>query len=297
MENLNKKNRALLSSISLYVQALGYKPRSQSSLKSGVKAFLLWLEKREILSLNQVDISTLKAYQDYLETRPKQHGEGGLSSKMIRDYLSSVGLLFKHEEQQGKLQINPMSSYVLPKAESERRGILSQEEIGRLYESCLSIKERCVLHIYYGLGLRRKEGEALNIEDVDYRTGWLSVLSGKGGQSRSMPLSSVIKEDLQRYIQEERGASKEAALLLNEQGKRLRGYSSLKILRKLLKEAGLSQKIDLHSLRHSIATHLLQSGMDLEQVRQYLGHQHIESTQRYIHYDAKRLFTEQVSEQ
>ncbi|BDS10678.1 tyrosine-type recombinase/integrase [Aureispira anguillae] len=295
MEKLSKTNKKLLEDFALYVQALGYKTGSQQSLKGGVKAFLLWLESQSIKGLTTVKRSDLKAYQIYLENRPKQRSAGGLSSKMIRDYLSCVRMLFKYAEQQNSLLINPMSSYVLPPCKSERRAILNRLEIEQLYQACESLKERCVLHIYYGLGLRRKEGERLNINDIDYRKGWLSVLEGKGGKGRSMPLSPVIQNDLRAYVLEERGQSSSPALLLNKNGKRLRGYSSLLILKQLLKRTGIGKKIDLHSLRHSIATHLLQSGMALDEVRRYLGHSHLESTQRYLHYDARQLFTEQVS--
>ena len=79
------------------------------------------------------------------------------------------------------------------------------------------------------------------------------------------------------------------AFLLNINHKRLRGASALLILKKLLKRAKITKKIDLHCLRHSIATHLIHKGMPLEQVRDYLGHSHLESTQKYIHYDPRKL--------
>lgn len=295
METLNKSYQNLLEEVSLYLQALGYQTSSQSSITSGVKAFLLWLEKESINALNLVERSTINHYQAYLENRPNERRTGGLSSKMIRDYLSSVGLLFKYLERQGKLSINPMSGYVLPKVESEKRQILSVLEVEQLYGVCKSLKERCVLHLYYGMGLRRSEGAALNLKDVDYRKGWLTVVKGKGGKGRSLPMSNQIQADLKGYVLEERGFSKSEALLLNRINKRLSGNSSLLILRKLLKRAQLNAQIDLHSLRHSIATHLVQSGMELEQVRQYLGHAHLESTQRYLHYDNRKLFTAQLS--
>jgi len=295
MENTSRIYQKPYDFFSLYIQAIGYKRHSQSSLQLGVKEFFSWLITQGIYSLTIVDLETIKSYQVYLENRPNKRTSGGLSSKMIRDYLWSISLLFKTLEQGGRLSYNPMSGYRLPSVENKKRALLTVLEINELYEVCESLKERCVLHLYYGLGLRRSEGQLVNLSDLDYKNGWLSIRKGKGGKGRNMPLTARIKTDLKNYVLTERPRVSQAALLLNIQSKRLSGQSALRILKKLLQKAGISKCIDLHCLRHSIATHLINQGMSLEKVRTYLGHAHLESTQRYLHYDIKRLFTEQVS--
>jgi len=282
---------AIIEEIGLYTQAVGYRPNTAKSIVHGVKAFLIWLENEGIYQLKDVKRKTIKAYHEHLKNRPNQLFEGGLSNKMIRDYLWKVSLLFKHQEQKNKLAFNPMSGYPLPKSQSKKRAILSLVEIEGLYQHCKSQKERIVLHLYYGLGLRRSEGEALNIDDVDFKNGWLFVRKGKGGKGRNMPLTNRIKMDLKSYILTERASVNHSALLLNRLKNRLRGQSALRILKTLLERAQITKKIDLHCLRHSIATHLINKGMPLEQLRDFLGHSHLESTQQYIHYDSKRVFT------
>ena len=294
MKKLSKNYQKKLSSLRQYLQAVGYQKMSQRCILGGVKEFLNWLENKGILQIEEVHRDRIKSYHEYLENRPNKLFEGGLSSKMIRDGLWSVSLLFKQLEKQNKVRVNPLSGYPLPRVENEKREILSQEEIQLLYEQCKEIKERCVLHIYYGLGLRRSEGESLNIGDIDYKNGWLYVRKGKGGKGRNMPLTDRVKRDLKTYLLNDRPRVSEQALLLNKMDRRLQGQSALIILRKLLLQAKIEKKIDLHCLRHSITTHLIQRGMPLEQVRIYLGHSHLESTQRYIRYDHKRIFKQQI---
>lgn len=294
MKKLSKFYQKQYDNFSLYVQAVGYQKGSQYCLQLGVKQFFLWLENQGIYSLQIIKLSTIKAYHQYLENRPNKQTCGGLSSKMIRDYLWTVSLLFKTLEQSGQLSYNPMSGYELPKVENQAREILSFVEISQLYEQCDNLKERCILHLYYGLGLRRSEGIGLNLSDLDYKNGWLYIQKGKGGKGRNMPLTPRIKQDFKNYLLLERPRVSQVALLLNRNQKRLSGQSALHLLRKLLKKAGITKRIDLHCLRHSIATHLINQGMPLEQVRNYLGHAHLESTQRYVHYDYQRLFTAQI---
>lgn len=294
MEKINENYEAILQELGQYVQAVGYQINSQKGILRGAKEFVFWLQKKEIMQLEQVERQDIKQYQNYLETRQNKLFVGGLSSKMVRDYLWTASLLFKLLEQQGKLTHNPLSGYELPAVSSEKRAILSLAETQRLYHACTNLKERCILHIYYGLGLRRSEGEALNLLDVDYRNGWLFVRKGKGGQGRNMPLTPSIQEDFRNYILYERPPVPENALLLNKKLCRLQGASALIILKKLLRKANITKTIDLHCLRHSIATHLINQGMKMEQVREYLGHRHLESTQNYIRYDTKKIFNEQI---
>jgi integrase/recombinase XerD len=294
MQKTSKNYQTILNDLALYLQAIGYQKSSQKSIKQGVKRFFVWLQDKGIYHLSAVKRTTIKSYHKHLETRPNELFEGGLSSKMIRDYLWMVSLLFKLLEKQKRIDKNPISGYQLPKVINTQRAILSLAEIKELYNQCESLKERCILHVYYGLGLRRSEGEALNVSDIDYKNGWLYVRKGKGGKGRNMPLTPSIKNDLKNYAFNERPKGQEIALILNERNSRLRGQSALIILRKLLKKAHVEKKIDLHCLRHSIATHLIRQGMPLEQVRTYLGHSHLESTQRYIRYDSKRLFIQQL---
>lgn len=271
--------------LSDYLRAIGYQKESQKTILRACLQYDNWLKKPLELS-SRADI---KSYHDYLDNRPNLRTQGGLSSKMIRDYLWAIALLFKLLEQQDLILKNPLSGYPLPKVRNEKREVLSLEEIYQLYAIIETLKEAVILHLFYGLGLRRSEGEALNLEDIDFKNNWLIVHKGKGGKGRNIPLTPSIKNDLKNYVLTERKKVQHPAFLLNRNHQRLRGASALLILKKLLHRAKIEKKIDLHCLRHSIATHLIHKGMPLEQVRDYLGHSHLESTQKYVHYDPTKL--------
>ena len=131
------------------------------------------------------------------------------------------------------------------------------------------------------------EAVALNVGDVDYRAGLLYVRRGKGRKRRVVPLSEQVGTGLKIYQVRQRWPyvtdRSGPAFLLNNHGTRLRGNTAGYYLKRLVKRAGLSGRITPHVLRHSIATHLLLGGMPVERVRDFLGHDHLETTQLYTH--------------
>lgn len=278
-----------------YLQAVGYSKVYQERILTSLARFSKWQEKQGIKDLSQTTRKELKAYHEYLNNRPNERLSGGLSSATIYNYLAHLSVFFSYEQQVGKRLINPMSNYPLPKIEKVSKAILTQAQIQDLYNHCKTLKETCLLDIYYGLDLRRSEGEKIQLQDIDLKNSCLYVPKGKGGKGRTMPLTSSIQEHFKAYILTERSRVQVSAFLLNQQQTALRGDSALKLLKRLLVHADLPRTITLHSLRHSIATHLIQEGMPLEQVRDYLGHAHLESTQHYIHYaNIKKLLTKSL---
>jgi len=265
--HLNLEFEASLTYMRSYLKAVGYQKGTRKALENNILHFLEWLESERIKTLKLVQIAEIKAFEKYLKTRENKTFGGGLSSRAVYSYLAAV---------------------------CEKSKIVSQSEVKVLYANCESLEERIILHLYYGLGLRRSEGLALNISSIDFRNSWLHIENGKGGKGRTMPLTSEIRRDLKAYLLEHRPRIAVPALLLNKNKSRMRGHTALKILRKLLKKSKIEKRIGLHSLRHSIATHLIENGMCLEQVRQYLGHTHLETTQKYVHYDIQRVFTSKV---
>ena len=239
--------------------------------------------------LQTISKKDIDAYANYLETRPNYRRSGGLSSSMLRHYLYGLKVFFNWCEQTGKILLNPMSGYPLPVVENMERMILTRLEMSRLYEACEDHLDKSLLGIYYGCGLRRSEGEALNGKDIDFENGLLYVRKGKGGKRRVVPLSDGVRWDLLRYYRDERDGHDQEAFMLNKSGRRMRGSTSNKRLKVLLSKAGIMKSITLHSLRHSIATHLLHQGLSLEQVRDFLGHANLETTQIYTHYDTSKL--------
>jgi integrase/recombinase XerD len=155
------------------------------------------------------------------------------------------------------------------------------------------------LCIFYGCGLRRNEVVHLDINDIHFEKSVVHVRKGKGYKERMVPITKQSIEHLQNYLYDARPYfcnDKNEAFFVTHYGKRLGGTMMLRRLQQLIQLTGnaeLMQKdIHLHTLRHSIATHLLQNGMKLERIKDFLGHSSLESTQIYTHF----LETEKINE-
>lgn len=272
----------------LHLERLGYSKTSISMLPACVGEFLLFTGK-EISAITSKDIT---AYYEYLQERPNKRRSGGLSDSYIHHHIYGLKLFFSWQEAQGVITENPISSLQFKRPLSSPRDILSKEEIKQLYEAAESLRERAILSLFYGCGLRRVEGERLNLKDIHFRSNVLYVRMGKGNKRRVIPLSPGVKADLWKYATKERQAKiEEPAFITNCIGNRTRGDSYNKALKKIMERTTITKQISLHSLRHSIATHLLESGLSVEYVRDFLGHKHLESTQIYTRVKSKQIWT------
>ncbi len=233
-------------------------------------------------------------YRVYLEQRPNKRRGGGLSERMIHHHLYALRLLFGYLEQTGMVSLNPTSGLVFPPPQQRQRVILDREEVQALFSATHTLREKAVLHLCYSCGLRRSEAVQLNAGDIHFKSQLLYVRSGKGAKRRVIPLPERVSTELQHYMQYERAeqlqmARPAAAFILSRRGTRLLGDSLNNEFKALVERAGIEKNVSLHDLRHSIATHLLTSGLPLEQVRDFLGHAHLESTQLYTHLDGASL--------
>ena len=256
---------------------LGYGKSSIGMLPNCLKEFLEFTPK----SLETITQNDIQNYYEYLQERPNKRRPGGLSEMMINHHIFALKLFFNYQLEMGNILENPISGMKFKTPYSKPREILTFLEIEQLYSVAKTYKERLVLSLFYGCGLRRSEGEKLDIGDVSLRKQILYVRSGKGGKRRAVPMSESVKKDIENYLEKERFGSMETALVLNRLGNRMLGQSYNLLLKSLLVRAEITKEITLHCLRHSIATHLLESGLSIEKVRDFLGHKNLESTQIY----------------
>ncbi|CAA0251820.1 tyrosine-type recombinase/integrase [Tenacibaculum maritimum] len=277
----------IITQYKIHLERLGYSKTSISMLPACTREFLEFTQKK----VNQIASKDITAYHEYLQERPNKRRTGGLSESYINHHIYALKLFFGWQEEQGNIIENPISSLVFKKPTSKSREILSTEEIKELYNACETLKEKATLSVFYGCGLRRTEGEKLNLKDIHFRSGILYVREGKGSKRRAVPMSEKVTQDLKSYALKERFAKQnEMAFICNRIGTRTSGNSYNNILKKLLEKAGIEKEITLHCLRHSIATHLLESGLSVEYVRDFLGHKHLESTQIYTRVKNKQLW-------
>jgi integrase/recombinase XerD len=275
--------QAIIQSFKNYLHSVGYSDSTQKMLPALVKEFI---QHQSITDISYIEQQKVKSFCEYLQTRPLQKRSGALSEMMISHYVYALKTFFSWAEVTEQIDYNPISGMKFKKPKQNVREPLSTEEINQLFTAASTLKETALLHIFYSCGLRRNEGEALNINDVHFKSLLLYVREGKGAKRRVVPVTVRVIKDLEDYYLNERCGSikkvrDEDAFLLNKYGTRLRGKKCNDLIQQLAEKAAIQKEISLHHLRHSIATHLLQSGMCIEYVRDFLGHSFLETTQIY----------------
>ena len=191
--------------------------------------------------------------------------------------------------------ISRSSSFSVPdnvEPDHNRRESLTEDEIKILYDHAQNKMERAILSLAYGCGLRRTELELLNVEDLNFGKGILVVNRGKGNKVRDVVMSDAVVKDLRDYLFTERldrvreHATGSRAYFLNYKDNRMSGDHIGKKLKAMVKRTDnatiQAKKISLHNLRHSIATHLANRGLDMLTIRKFLGHNEIDTTSLYM---------------
>ena len=279
--------KEIISQFKSHLERLGYSKSSILMLPACVKEFI---QVQRISKVELITSADITKHYEYLQTRPNKRRPGGLSESHINHHIYALKLLFKWLEANGKITTNPISGLEFPSPKTKPREILTPKEIKQLYNQCETYKERAILSIYYGCGLRRSEGIKLDVKDIHFRTNLLYVREGKGAKRRVVPMSEQVKSDLQNYVLTERkGKLNETAFLVGKMGRRMNPNRVIRILKELLEKAQIEKEITLHGLRHSIATHLLENGLRVENVRDFLGHSFLESTQIYTRISKQQL--------
>ncbi|WP_299436475.1 tyrosine-type recombinase/integrase [uncultured Maribacter sp.] len=216
----------------------------------------------------------------------------GLHSSTIQHYYTSIVQFFVFLERELIITRNPCNFYDLQliKQPKKPRNTISQQEVKQLYKLAKKRKETMVLHLAYGCGLRAKELERINVAHVLLPQKIIKVVKGKNNQHRIVPIPLTMLLDFTTYLHY-RASLKVAtnALLVNCRGNRLKAYSARVVLQDIIKRSAITKHITLHSLRHSIATHLLQNGMPTEQVQLFLGHKQLETTEIYTRVSSQQL--------
>ncbi|MEE9554399.1 MAG: tyrosine-type recombinase/integrase [candidate division Zixibacteria bacterium] len=214
------------------------------------------------------------------------------SLKRFGDYLVEIG----------KWNNNPFRELPYPRKEHYRAEYLSVEEAFgmlslRFPEGYIGVRDRTMLELFYGCGLRLSELVGINIKDIKFKERIISIF-GKGKKYRIVPLGPNAERIIKEYlaIREEKILSEDLekagqALFLNKRGSRITPRSVGRIVKSYLLQSSQKQRLSTHSLRHSFATHLLEAGANLRAVQQMLGHSSLKTTQTYAHTTTGRLIS------
>lgn len=222
--------------------------------------------------------------------------QSGLSPRSLARLVSSLKSFFKFLLLENYLKKNPAERLTSPSLWLTLPRVLSVEEVEKLMDrpdlkKPQGIRDRAILEVMYSSGLRVSELVTLELKDVRLDQGFL-VCKGKGSKERIVPLGRPAIRWVKSYLREVRPLWDKygsQTLFINRRGKAFTRQGIWKILKAYGKEAGLSEKIHPHVLRHSFATHLLERGADLRSVQMLLGHSQITTTQIYTHVSRERL--------
>lgn len=225
---------------------------------------------------------------------PARLRQSGKSGRTIQRALSAARALFRFLIREKRIRHNPFDGIRAPKSPRRLPRTLNTDETGTLIEieavSDLDVRDRALLEVVYSCGLRVSEAAALNVSDVDLGDRVLTT-TGKGNRTRRLPIGRKAVEALEAWFRQRREFTKvdQPAVFIGLEGRRLGIRAIQKRFELLARRQGISQHVHPHMLRHSFASHLLESSGDLRAVQELLGHADISTTQVYTHLDYQHL--------
>ncbi|NOT12988.1 MAG: tyrosine recombinase XerC [Methylococcaceae bacterium] len=219
----------------------------------------------------------------------------GIGSKSLQRELSAIRSFYNYLLKNRWVDNNPAQSIQAPKQARKLPKTLDVDQVNGLLEagtdSALEIRDLAMFELFYSSGLRLSELNALNFADIDLPDQTLLVRSGKGGKTRLLPVGSKAVHAINNWLAQRLKftSTSESALFVSMRGSRL-GQRSIELrLAAWCKKKGIAEHIHPHMLRHSFASHLLESSQDLRAVQELLGHSNISTTQIYTHLDFQHL--------
>lgn len=250
--------------------------------------YINFLKKNNISSFNQTKKDLVNNYFVYLRKK-------NLEINSISRNLVAVKMLYRFLLTEGFIKEDITGLIEFPRMSKKLPHVLSLREINLLldkanFKSNLGLRDQAILELLYATGMRVSELIYLKIDDINMENRMLKCL-GKGSKERIIPFGSKADESLGLYLDKVRQKlvknPNEDILFLNSRGERLSRQGIFYLVKKYVRKAGIEKKVTPHTLRHTLATHLLENGADLRSVQEMLGHSDISTTQIYTHVSRK----------
>ena len=272
-----------------YFQYLEFEKRvSEHTLKSyqrDIKQLISFCALQDIQQWQDIQAIEIR---NHIANRHRK----GITSKSLQRELSAIRSFYNYLLKKQQVKSNPARHVKAPKQIRKLPKVLDVDQmagmLGREADSFLEIRDLAMFELFYSSGLRLSELVSLNITDIDLAERELQVLKGKGGKQRNLPIGSKAVSALTKWINL-RTETTDPAMFISNKGKRL-GQRSIQLrLDRWCKKIGLPEHVHPHMLRHSFASHLLESSHDIRAVQELLGHSNISTTQIYTHLDFQHL--------
>jgi integrase/recombinase XerC len=264
-------------------------PHTIGAYRRDLEAFATFCDKEGVDSLDVLDAQHVRSFAAEAHRR-------GLSPRSVARRLSAVRSFLRSLIEHGRLAANVASNVSAPKPRRRLPGTLDADQVAKLLEAsgddALTLRDRAMLELFYSSGLRLAELVNLELRDLDFADQTVRV-TGKGNKTRVLPVGRHALEAIRHWLPERAGlaAPEEPALFVSRNGTRLAARSVQARLDRWAKARGSARRLHPHLLRHSFASHLLESSGDLRAVQELLGHASISTTQVYTHLDFQHLAT------
>lgn len=272
-----------------WLEVLNYVEASHYYDPIRLREFLDWMTENGVEGIDQITGSKVKDFFSALSERKSKRTGDYLSSWGQRNYLTTLKRFARYLQNVEGLNIE--ISVEIKGRRKKPIVVLAETEITQLYEatddSLLGMRDRALLAVFYGCGVRRNEASHIKVHDILPDRNLLYIRKGKGYKERYVPIVGRVKKDLINYLTIARPMLKNRVIddvfFVGITGKPLKPEGMYERIKKLVKKSGIKKEVGLHTLRHSIATHLLINGMKLSEIAKFLGHSTLESTQIYTH--------------
>ena len=281
-----KKGILINNSINEYLDSLiaevHLSKNTQLAYSNDLDKYKEYLEKSDIFKVEEIKKEDIFSFLEYLKKK-------NLKPQSIAHYLTSIKNYHKFLLQNEYLDKDIAESIERPKLVKKLPNTLTVEEVDKLLDirtvTPFDYRNKCMLELLYGTGLRISELLSLTINDIDTINCTIRCI-GKGNKERIVPINDYVIKALNSYL-EVRPAllknKKTKELFLNSRGEKLSREGFFKELKKILLKKGLNPNVSPHTLRHSFATHLLEYGADLRVIQEMLGHSDVSTTRIYTH--------------
>ncbi len=263
-------NGAYIEEFTTWLEVKGYRPGTVRQYLYDVRRFLSWVKK----SADAVTSEDIWQYVTYLRATLR------LSDRTLLRRIASLRTFYRFMEQRGYVEQNPVE-VERPRVRRALPSVLTREEVRRLIESAEGERDRLILRTLYVTGMRVGELCELTWDRVNLEDEVILVRSGKGGKDRVV----LIDADTAKLLADLRASTG------NSNGRvfPVSPRTVQRIVRAAAKRAGIDKKVTPHTLRHSLATHLLEAGADIRAIQELLGHASLSTTQIYTHVSTRHL--------
>lgn len=262
-----------------------YSDNTIKSYRIDIEEFFDFLKKNEIVEINNIKRTTIRDFMGELLSY-------GYKKSSVARKLSAIKSFFRFLVRNEVMSNNPAISIKTPKKDRNLPSFLSEREMEEVLESLpvkkdLEVRNKAMIEILYGTGIRASEMVNLDIKDLDFNEKSIRIF-GKGKKERIVPLTGKAHEWLLKYVRDIRG-DKSGAVFLSKSGIRLTQRDLQRIVKKSISRVATLHQMSPHTIRHTFATHLLNRGADLRAIQELLGHESLSTTQIYTHMSIEKL--------